>query len=323
MIAVCRSFCRVVVGAGLVLSVVATCAAQAERSGAFIDESPLTPSATNNNAGPTGLIPQERGFNASLITSSQHDSAAGWSNVLTPSVAYRLNPFLSFDAAASVYTYINVARNATTAKATSKTAVTGYKTVHDAPGDTTLAGHLQLPLFASLTYTLTPTLGLPTGDSKNGIGAGQVTYDINNHLEADIPLSPYVEFGFGDTSNLLNQRVKRNQTTVGSLAHFEAGGDVDLPFQASFDVSMYESLPLGSQTITATKTVRKQSVTRIVGTTGLAEDNGFNTSLDLPLQRHVTLSGFYTRSLRQHSDTAGFSLAFFVRPRHPENSSGK
>lgn len=317
------AFCRVLFGAGLLLTAVTTCAAQAEPSGAPIDESPLTPSATNNNAGPTGLIPQERGFNASLITSSQHDSQAGWSNVLTPSVAYRLNQYLSFDAQASVYTYINVARNATTAKKTSTTAVTGYKTVHDAAGDTTLAGHLQLPLFASLAYVFTPTLGLPTGDSKNGIGAGQVTYDINDHVEADTVLSPYVEFGFGDTSNLLNQRVKRSQTTVGNLAHFEAGGSADLPFQASFDVSMYESLPIGSQQITATKTVRKKTVTRVVGTTGLAEDNGFNTSLDIPLQRHVTLSGFYTRSLRQHDDIAGFSLAFFARPRHPENTTDK
>ena len=283
-------------------------------------EQPLTPSATNNNAGPTGLIPQERGFNASLVSSSQHDSEAGWSNVLTPGVAYRYNQYLSADASASVFTYINVDKSPTS---TNTTAPTQYKTAYGLAGDTAIAAHLQLPVAASLSYVITPTLGLPTGDSTNGIGAGQVTYDLNNHVEADVLLSPYVEAGYGDTSNLLNRRIKRSQTSVGKLAHFEVGGSIDVPFHSSFGVSAYESLPIGSQNITATKKVRKRTVTQVTGTTGLAEDNGFNASLDLPVQRHVTLSGFYTRSLRQHSDTAGFSLTLFARPRVPENDSDK
>jgi len=43
------------------------------------------------------------------------------------------------------------------------------------------------------------------------------------------------------------------------------------------------------------------------------EDNGFITSLDIPLSPHVTLSGFYNRSLRDHDDVAGFSFTYILR----------
>ena len=43
------------------------------------------------------------------------------------------------------------------------------------------------------------------------------------------------------------------------------------------------------------------------------EDNGFITSLDIPLTPHLTLSGFYSRSLRDHNDVAGFSFTFLLK----------
>ena len=46
---------------------------------------------------------------------------------------------------------------------------------------------------------------------------------------------------------------------------------------------------------------------------GPAEDNGFLTSLDIPLAPHVTMSGFYTRSLRDHDDVGGFSFTFLLK----------
>jgi hypothetical protein len=49
-------------------------------------------------------------------------------------------------------------------------------------------------------------------------------------------------------------------------------------------------------------------------TAGNAEDNGFNTSLDLPVSGHTTVSGFYNRSIRNDDDTAGFSLTLLLKP---------
>ena len=55
---------------------------------------------------------------------------------------------------------------------------------------------------------------------------------------------------------------------------------------------------------------------RVVTTTSsksVGEDNGFLNTLDIPLSGHVTLSGFYNRSLRSHIDTAGFSFTFLLK----------
>ena len=298
------------------MGAVRACAQAVPSTTAAATDSALSPAATNNNDGPSGIIPRVPGLNASVTSSTQHDSVTGWANLLTPNVAYRFNKYLSADASASVFTTINVNAKSTGKAATSATQL---KTVHGAATDTAIAGHLDLPVTSSVEYTFTSTLGLPTGNKAYGLGAGQVSYDLNNHFERDMFLSPYVEAGFGDTSQLLNRRVRRNQTSVGNLAHFEAGGSADLPLHASFNLSAFESLPIGNQNITATKTVRKKTVTVVTGTTGLAEDNGFNSSLDIPVKKHLAVSGFYTRSLRQHSDTAGISLTYFARAKKTED----
>ena len=274
-------------------------------------EAAATPSAANNNIGPVGLIPLQRGFNASLISSSQHDSGAGWSSTLSPSVAYRLNPHVSFDTSVPVVLYaLSTVLGGSAARPTSTQKISRLTF-----GDVALAGHLDLPVGETFFYTLTPTVTFPSGNSSLGLGAGQVTYDFNNHFEAELPLNPFVEIGIGDNSALVNRRVRRGQNSVGLVSHFEAGGALDLPRDIAFAVSAYEILPIGSQTVYSTRTVRKRTVTRATGVTGLAEDNGFNTSLDIPLQRHVVLSGFYNRSLRQHNDTVGFSFTLLARGR--------
>ncbi len=78
------------------------------------------------------------------------------------------------------------------------------------------------------------------------------------------------------------------------------------------DMEAYEALPIGDQRIYGTITRRKKTFQVLEGT-GVAEDNGFNVSLLVPLLRHVSLLGFYTRSLRQHEDAVGFSFTYVMR----------
>jgi len=96
------------------------------------------------------------------------------------------------------------------------------------------------------------------------------------------------------------------------LSHFQAGTSVDLPFNMSFEADAYEILPITPDTVYSTTGSGKRKVTTIVGKTA-AEDNGFNTNLDIPINGHVTLSGFYNRSLRNHDDVAGFSFTFLLK----------
>jgi hypothetical protein len=90
------------------------------------------------------------------------------------------------------------------------------------------------------------------------------------------------------------------------------GVDVDMPLKMNLDLEAYEELPLASTTIYSTTGKGKKKVTTATNE-GAAEDNGFNTSLDVPVVRHVVLTGFYSRSLRNKIDTAGFSLTFLLR----------
>ena len=50
--------------------------------GAESDELAAISAAASNDSGPAGIIPSTRGFNATLGTSSQHDSTNGWSCLL-------------------------------------------------------------------------------------------------------------------------------------------------------------------------------------------------------------------------------------------------
>ena len=269
----------------------------------------LSAAAMTNDSGPAGIIPVVKGFNASLGTTSQHDSSSGWSSLLTPNVAYRLNRYISVDAGVAMYMYIDIDANV----GTKAKPVYLYKTKNNVFGDTALSFHGEVS-FLSIDYNGTASMGLPSGNTDYGLGAGQVTYNVNNHFEKNFGLfTPDIEFGFGDTSSLVNQRVVKSYVAVGPMAHFQAGTAVDLPWRMSFAADAYEELPLDKNLVYSTTGSGKKKVTTATNTDP-AEDNGFITSLDIPLSRHVTMSGFYSRSLRDREDTGGFSFTFLLRP---------
>lgn len=264
---------------------------------------------TTTGAGPSGIIPADHGPNASLVTATQHDSDNGWSFILTPSVAYRFNRALSLNASVPVYAYINVQQNIGTAAK----PVYSNATKHGVPGDTALSAvfetHPDL-----LQYSTTFAIGLPTGNSAYCLSSGHIGYNFNNHFEKDFDrFTPNVEFGVANSSNLIAGRVRKSYTTAGTLAHFQAGTSVDLTHNISFEADAYEDLPLAPATIYST-TGRGKKKSSSTPSTSAAEDNGFNTSLDVLLKGHLTLSGFYDHSIRSQYDVTGLSLTFLLKP---------
>ncbi|MGI4827307.1 MAG: hypothetical protein ACRYFU_03820, partial [Janthinobacterium lividum] len=77
-----------------------------------------------------------------------------------------------------------------------------------------------------------------------------------------------------------------------------------------FTVEAYEDLPV---THHASLSLEGSGNNSTIVTAGATEDNGIQTSLDIPLSRHIVLSGLYNRSIRLHTDTAGFSLLFLLK----------
>jgi hypothetical protein len=276
-------------------------------------------SATNSE-GPAGMVPFIPGFNASLISTSQHDSTSGWSNLLTPNVAWRFNRHFSVNVEVPLYTYLNVSVITGQVVPPGGVVTNTYKleTKNFLLGDTTIAGDFELhPKF--LDYNFTATLGTPTGNFPYGLGAGQYTYNLNNHFEHTFFgwLAPEIELGIGDSSDLLNSSIRKSFVAVGEQAHFQTGLNIGLPWlEIEFSSDAYEDMPLSRQTVTTITNKGKKGTVKLVKSTtqeSVGEDNGFANTLDIPITRHVTLSGFYNRSLRNHEDTAGFSVVYLLR----------
>jgi hypothetical protein len=267
-----------------------------------------------NDSGPSGIVPATRGFNASMGTSQQHDSSNGWSWILNPNAAYRVNKYLSVDAGTPIYIYVNVDDDVGTAAK----PVYEQEIKHGAFGDTSLSFEGDLSAL-TVDYNATVTLGLPSGDADYGLSAGQVTYNFNNHFEKELGIfMPDIELGFGDTSNLVEQRVLKSYVAVGPMAHFQAGTSVSLPGNITFEADAYEELPTAKDFVYSTTVKGKKKVTTATNVDP-SEDNGFITSLDIPITPHMTMSGFYNRSLRDHDDVAGFSFTFLLKaPPQPE-----
>lgn len=276
--------------------------------------------SANNSEGPAGIVPYTNGFNGSLISTSQHDSSGGWSNILTPNVAWRFNRRFSTNIEFPLYNYIDVSAVTGQTKLAGVVISNTYtlETNHFLLGDTTIAFDFEVHPYC-LDYNFTATMGAPTGDFPNGLGAGQYTYNINNHLEHTYFgfLSPEIELGIGDSSSLIASSIRKSYVAVGEQAHFQAGLSFALRwFDAEFSSDAYENMPLSTQTITTITNQGKKGAIKLVKSSrqeSVGEDNGFANTLDFPLASHYMLSGFYNRSLLNHEDTVGFSIAFLLR----------
>jgi hypothetical protein len=70
---------------------------------------------------------------------------------------------------------------------------------------------------------------------------------------------------------------------------------------------------MGNQTVYTTLTRPGYPDLTVVSGTGVSEDNGFTTSAGIPLTEHLTLSGYYNRSLRHRLDTVSIGVTYVLR----------
>jgi hypothetical protein len=272
------------------------------------------------------------GFNAGVTYSGVHDSASGWYSVATPAVSYAFTDRYSADASASMY-FHRLVQNTNPA-----TAATEPLVVEPINSGDTLIGFHAFFEPGSLQNTITGSLTAPTGDKSQGLGAGQVTFDFSNHTERYYKQVGFlVDVGAGNSSGLFNSVVSKDYSSVGPIAHFQAGLVVWLPHRTYIQSVAYEQLPLGSETVY--QTVKRGEhdhgdddgghggggggggggnpppAPTPVATSGAIEDNGFTTIVGVPLNDHLMLSGYYNRSLRQDLDTVSFGMTYVIRGR--------
>jgi hypothetical protein len=251
------------------------------------------------------FIEPVRGVNAGLTVSGVHDSATGWATLAIPFISYSFSDIFSADASIPVYMY-RLAAGRSTYPMPAEALITKRGEL----GDIIVGLHAQfIPAFAQ--YRITAALSAPTGDQSYGISTGRVTFDLNNHFERTYRrLTPKLEIGAGDSSALVDRIVTKHYTSLGPLAHFQVGFIVDLIHGTSFSSDAYEQLPIGDQKVYGYSRRRKATVVTGLNVT---EDNGFINSLDIPINRHTTLSGYYSHSLRLRTDTSSIGITYILR----------
>jgi len=252
-----------------------------------------------------GLSPTQRGWNAGATFSGVHDSTTGWATVFTPAIGYSFNDIFSIDATIPIYLYRLAESRSTHPKPTAQLV-----NQRGEPGDIVFGLHAQF-IPRLFQYQLSGLVTAPTGDEAYGLTTGRVTFDISNHFERTYHrITPNLEIGAGDSTTLVNRILTKNYTSLGPLAHFQVGLGIELLRGISFETDAYEQLPIGDQKIYGPS--RNGKATVVTGH-NVTEDNGFINALDIPINAHTTLSGYYSRSLRFRSDSAAIGISYVFR----------
>jgi hypothetical protein len=252
-----------------------------------------------------GISDSLHGWNAGATFSGVHDSVTGWATLFTPAIGYSFNDTFSIDATIPIYMYRLAESRSTHPKPNAQLV-----NQRGEPGDIVFGLHAQF-VPRQFQYQLTGLFTAPTGDEAYGLTTGRVTFDISNYFQRSFGrITPNLEIGGGDSTTLVNRIVTKNYTSLGPLAHFQLGLGFDLFRGMSFETEAYEQLPIGDQKIYGPS--RNGKATVVTGH-NVTEDNGFTNSLDVPLTRQFTLSGYYSRSLRLHTDTTAIGLSYVLR----------
>ncbi len=253
-----------------------------------------------------GLSPTLHGWNAGATITGVHESTTGWETIFIPAIGYNFNDIFSIDATIPIYMFRLAQTLATHPKPNALLVAQRGE-----PGDAIFGLHAQF-IPHQFLYQLTGLVTAPTGDETYGLSTGRVTFDISNHFERTFRrFTPNLEIGGGDSTYLVNRIVNKNYTSLGPLVHFQIGLGIEFIRGIFFETDAYEQLPIGDQKIYGPS--RNGKATIVIGH-NVTEDNGFINALDIPIDRHTTLSGYYSRSLRFRTDTAAIGLTYVLRP---------
>jgi len=281
----------------------------AEAQGTETSVPPSAPSSPINEvARVPGLSTVLQGFNAGLTFSGVHDSSIGWYTVATPAISYTFSHHYSADASFSVYPY----RLAPTQQTNPPPNHLLVSAIGDL-GDTWIGLHATFEPWR-LQNTSTAAMTIPTGNRSDGLSTGRVTFDFSNHTERYFGNTGILlDLGGGDSSGLFNRLVSNDYNSLGPIAHFQTGLIFWLPGRTYIQSLAYEQLPIGDQKLYSTITVPGRPPMSVITGRNISEDNGFTTSLGVPLTPNITFSSYYNRSLRLHLDTVSTGITFVFK----------
>ena len=238
---------------------------------------------------------EEKGF---TLTETYEGSADtdGFISDINSSAGYVFNPHFSINMGVS-YLFVN--------PSTSKTGTTSASGM----GNPSL-GFRYSRKGPVLDFSTGVNGAFPVASSAKGLSTGRVTFDWDNHFAHSFDLfTPF--FDFGIANSLPDTRfLKRPYTSLGTLAHFEGGSEMDLGDKFSVSASGYYILPWGAQELFVRG--KKSSPGSTKGGVSLTRDDGINLGLDYNLTRFVDLSAGYSHSVYSVLNTASFGIELNV-----------
>jgi hypothetical protein len=248
---------------------------------------------------------EEKGF---TLTETYEGSADtdGFVSDINSSVGYVFNPHFSVNMGVS-YMFVN--------PSTSKTGTTSTSGM----GNPSL-GFRYSRKGSVLDYSTGVNGAFPVASSAKGLSTGRVTFDWDNHFAHGFDLfTPFLDVGVAN-SVPDTRFLKRPYTSLGTLAHFEAGSEMDLGDKFSVSASGYYILPWGTQEIFVRG--KKSSPGSTKGGVSLTRDDGINLGLDYNLTRFVDLSAGYSYSAYSVINSVSFGVelngASWLRKRRGE-----
>jgi len=271
---------------------------------------------------PSGAAPGEEKKQEKGLT--WHESFEGSSSTdgqvmdLNTSFGYNLNKFFGWDVGVPVF----FLRQSSRTTGTGTNSVNGIGNVY-----TDLRLNAPNPL---LNYSSSITVSAPTGDTTKGLSTGRVTVDWDNRVDRSLGrLTPFFDAGVGNSISD-TRFFRRPFMTLGPVAHFEGGVDIDILKMLTFTASAYDIQPWSTQRVfsrvqtTSTTTTRGrvfETARETRGTADLTRDHGFSGGLSLDIFKYVVLDAGYTRSIRFGLDTVSFGVGVNLSPLlHPRGS---
>jgi hypothetical protein len=247
----------------------------------------------------------EKGF---TLTETYEGSADtdGFVSDINSSVGYVFNPHFSVNMGVA-YLFVN--------PSTSKTGATSTSGM----GNPSL-GFRYSTKGPVLDFSTGVNGAFPVASSAKGLSTGRVTFDWDNHFAHGFDrFTPFLDAGVAN-SVPDTRFLKRPYTSLGTLAHFEGGSEMDLGDKFSVSASGYYILPWGAQEIFVRG--KKSSPGSTKGGVSLTRDDGINLGLDYNLTRSVDLSAGYSYSAYSAVNTVSFgvelNVASWLRKRRGE-----
>jgi len=172
----------------------------------------------------------------------------------------------------------------------------------------------------SLDFSTSLNGAVPAASSAKGLSTGRVTFDFDNHFGHEFGLfTPFFDVGLAN-SVPDTRFLHRPYISLGKLAHFEGGSELDLGDKFSVSASGYYILPWGPQQVFVR--CKKSSPGSTKGGASLTRDDGVNLGFDYNLSRFVDLSAGYSHSAYSVLNTVSFgvelNVASSLRKRHGE-----